>query len=155
MPTPTSVLFVCLGNICRSPTAHAVMRARAKQTGVELTIDSAGTAAYHVGKAPDPRTQRAALDRGYPCDDLRARRVDDSDFERFDWILAMDEDNLADLQARCPDEHQHKVRLFLSFTDLSDPIVPDPYYGGQGGFEEVLDRVEAGVDALLTHLSRQ
>jgi len=154
----TRILFVCMGNICRSPTAEAVFRALVAERGLEdrVEVDSAGTHAYHVGEAPDPRAQRAAAKRGVSMDDLRARRVEGADFERFDLILAMDEDNLRILEDMCPSEHQHKLRLFLDFAaDVEVREVPDPYYGGQKGFEYVLDLVEKAAEGLLQEITRR
>lgn len=145
-------LFVCLGNICRSPTAEGVMRALVERAGLsdEYALDSAGTHAYHVGRPPDPRSQEAALRRGYDLSALRARCVSTSDFSRFDQILAMDRDNLATLQEACPPGLRHKVRLFLDYAvEFEDDEVPDPYAGGQDGFEHVLDLVEAAANGLL------
>jgi protein-tyrosine phosphatase len=149
------ILFVCLGNICRSPTAEAVFRAVARQEAPDLTleIDSAGTAGYHIGEPPDRRSQAAARRRGYDMSALRARIVEPVDFERFDLILAMDRENLSVLHQRAPKGAQERVRLFLEFapeTEVTD--VPDPYYGGSTGFEEVLDLVEAASRGLLVHL---
>ncbi len=148
------VLFVCLGNICRSPTAEGVFRAQVEQAGLSdrIEIDSAGTAAWHIGKSPDMRAQAAAATRGYDLSPLRGRQVAVGDFAHFDFVLAMDEENLANLLAVCPAEHRHKVRLFLSFsTQWQDHEVPDPYYGGAEGFDHVLDMIEdAGVSLLAT-----
>jgi len=149
------VLFVCLGNICRSPTAEAVLRALAAREAPELAleVDSAGTADYHVGQPPDPRTRAAAARRGYDLSTLRARTVEAADFERFDLILAMDRENLSVLRRRAPSDARERVRLFLEFAPASAPEeVPDPYYGGPNGFEEVLDLVEAATRGLLAHL---
>jgi protein-tyrosine phosphatase len=149
------ILFVCLGNICRSPTAEAVLRELAAREAPELRlqIDSAGTAGYHVGDPPDPRTREAALRRGYDLSSLRARVVEASDFERFDLILAMDSQNLSVLQRRAPPAAVERLRLFLEFApEAGVRDVPDPYYGGPNGFEEVLDLVEAASRGLLVHL---
>ena len=149
------ILFVCLGNICRSPTAEAVLRSLAAREAPEMTleVDSAGTAAYHVGEPPDPRTRQAAARRGYDLSALRARVVEPSDFERFDLILAMDRENLRVLRRRAPAGAQQRLRLFLEFAPEAGPEdVPDPYYGGPNGFEEVLDLVEAAARGLLVHL---
>ena len=153
----TSVLFVCMGNICRSPTAEGVFRHHAESAGLsdQLVIDSAGTHAYHVGEPADRRARAAAQRRGISLEGIAARRVAADDFERFDFILAMDEDNLIRLQAESPDEHQHKVRLFLEFADVHETEVPDPYYGGAAGFERVLDLVEEASRGLLETLSRK
>jgi low molecular weight protein-tyrosine phosphatase len=151
-----SVLFVCTGNICRSPTAEAVFKHCVQQAGLagHIVSDSAGTHDYHVGEAPDPRTQAAAKRRGYELGELRARRVRRDDFERFDYVLAMDEANLRQLERLCPREHAHKLKLFLDFGGGSPREVPDPYYGGPEGFERVLDLVERAAQGLLRHLDR-
>ena len=150
-----SVLFVCMGNICRSPTAHGVFRHKVKVQGWEhqVQVDSAGTHNYHPGSSPDQRSQKHAALRGYDLSDLRARQTQDSDFERYDLILAMDWDNLTLIQAECPDEHQGKVRLLTEFCQTkSSQVVPDPYYGGTNGFEEVLDLVEDACEGLIRHV---
>jgi protein-tyrosine phosphatase len=151
-----SVLFVCTGNICRSPTAEAVFKYCVQQAGLAARIvsDSAGTHDYHVGEPPDPRTQAAARLRGYELGELRARRVRRDDFQRFDYVLAMDEANLRVLERLCPREQAHKLKLFLDFSDGSLREVPDPYYGGPEGFERVLDLVEGAAQGLLRHLDR-
>jgi len=152
------ILFVCLGNICRSPTAEAVLRELAAREAPELTleVDSAGTAEYHVGQPPDPRTRAAAARRGYDLSALRARTVESTDFERFDLILAMDRDNLKALRRRAPSHTHERLRLFLEFSpDAAPEDVPDPYYGGPNGFEEVLDLVEAATRGLLKHLRQR
>ena len=148
-----SVLFVCLGNICRSPTAEAVFRAKATQAGLRLKIDSAGTHGYHIGKGPDPRSEQAGKARGYDFSGLACRRVDDDDFEKFDYILGMDAENVKNLKKRCPEELHARIHLFLSFADSDFDEVPDPYYGGLKGFELVLDLIEAASDGLLKQLS--
>jgi protein-tyrosine phosphatase len=150
-----SILFVCLGNICRSPTAEAVFRTLAAREAPELTlsIESAGTAAYHVGSAPDTRAQAAARRRGYDMAGLRARTVERRDFERFDLILAMDRSNWSALRRLAPAAARDRVRLFLEFAPEADvEEVPDPYYGGANGFEEVMDLIEAASRGLLRHL---
>ncbi len=152
------VLFVCLGNICRSPTAEGVLRTLAAREAPELPleVDSAGTAGYHVGEPPDPRMRRAAARRGYDLGGLRARVVEPGDFERFDLILAMDQDNLQVLRRRAPAQARERLRLFLEFAPESATAeVPDPYYGGAKGFEEVLDLVESAARGLLAHLREQ
>ena len=149
------VLFVCLGNICRSPTAEAVFRTVLARAAPELSIevDSAGTGDYHLGEPPDLRAQAAARRRGYDMSGLRARLIEASDFERFDLILAMDRANLADLQRRAPAPLRPRVKLLLEFaSDLDETEVPDPYYGGATGFEQVLDLVEAAAHGLIVHL---
>jgi protein-tyrosine phosphatase len=149
------ILFVCLGNICRSPSAEAVLRAIAAREAPELSIevDSAGTAGYHIGEPPDSRSQAAARRRGYDMSPLRARIVEPADFERFDLLLAMDENNFAVLQQRAPAAYRDRVRLFLDFApDCGMNEVPDPYYGGPTGFEHVLDLVEEASRGLLEHL---
>lgn len=148
-----SILFVCMGNICRSPTAEGVFRHRARQAGLQLDIDSAGTHAYHVGNPPDQRSMQHAIQRGYDLSTQRARQVSPMDFEVFDHILAMDHDNLAILRARCPAQFQHKLGLFMQYAAHSDSeIVPDPYYGGAKGFDQVLDYVEDAADGLIAAL---
>lgn len=151
----TRVLFVCMGNICRSPTAEGVFRYHAEKAGVadRLRIDSAGTHAYHTGEPPDRRARAAAERRGMSLDGIFARRVSAEDFERFDFIIAMDEDNLSHLRDEAPVEHHSKLRLFLEFGALSEREVPDPYYGGSAGFERVLDLVEEASRGLLETLS--
>ena len=151
---PLSVLFVCLGNICRSPTAHAVFRQKLQQTALNVEVDSAGTAGYHVGAAPDKRSAAHGAKRGYDFSQLFARAVTEDDFEHFDYVLAMDAQNYQDLMNKCPVEHQHKVQLFLHFANNypNQNEVPDPYYGGEQGFEFVLDLVEDASDGLINHL---
>ena len=151
----TSVLFVCMGNICRSPTAEGVFRYHVEAAGMTeiVEIDSAGTHAYHVGEPADRRACAAAERRGMSLEGIRARRVSSEDFERFDYIIAMDEDNLTHLEDESPDKHRHKLRLFLEFAQLGEREVPDPYYGGAAGFERVLDLVEEASRGLLETLS--
>jgi protein-tyrosine phosphatase len=153
-----SVLMVCMGNICRSPTAEGVLRQRLQAAGLadRVSVDSAGTHGYHVGDPPDERAQKHALRRGVDLSRQRARRVRDADFLRFDLLLAMDDDNLAALQRICPAGLEDRVRLLLSFAP-DGPIreVPDPYYGGAGGFEQVLDLVELACDGLVAELRRR
>jgi protein-tyrosine phosphatase len=149
------VLFVCTGNICRSPTAEGVFRAQVARAGLtdRIAVDSAGTHAYHVGEPPDARASAAARTRGIALDDLRGRQVTAADFTRFDWILAMDRGHLRLLEALRPAEATAALRLFLEFAPaLGRQDVPDPYYGGQDGFERVLDMIEAGSRGLLAHL---
>ena len=147
-----SVLFVCMGNICRSPTAEGVFRQFVADSGLAEAVhtDSAGTHAYHAGEPPAHRARAAATRRGYTLDDIRARKVSDLDFEGFDFILAMDEDNLAILREQADEIHYPKIRLFLEFvSDAGMREVPDPYYGGGSGFERVLDLVEEASAVLL------
>lgn len=151
------ILMVCMGNICRSPSAEGVLRAKIAQAGLSdwVKIDSAGTHNYHPGSPPDERSQAHALMRGYDLSALRARQVRAADFERFDLIFAMDWDNLALLQADCPRQHQYKLHLFMRHADPVSglgQVVPDPYYGGASGFEQVLDLLEAASDGLVTKL---
>lgn len=149
----TAVLFVCMGNICRSPTAEAVFRHRASAAGLDLHIDSAGTHGYHIGDAPDGRSARHASQRGYDLTQLRARQVAAEDFARFDHVLAMDEDNLALLARSCPPQHRHKLKLFMEYATRSGSrVVPDPYYGGAQGFDTVLDYIEDAADGLISSL---
>ena len=145
------MLFVCMGNICRSPTAEGVFRHLVAEAGLgeRFDIDSAGTHAYHVGEPPDRRAQQAAERRGFSLADIRARRVAPDDFERFHHILAMDQDNLVMLQEQADPAHRTKIRLFLEFSAGPETEVPDPYYGGATGFERVLDLVEDASRGLL------
>ena len=145
------VLFVCLGNICRSPTAEAVFRYHVQAAGLEqrIQIDSAGTADWHRGKSPDGRSCQFASRRGYDLAPLRARQVRVEDFHEFDLILAMDHDNLAHLQQMRPNDARAELDLFLKRYGLGRDAVPDPYYGGDDGFEHVLDLVEQASAALL------
>lgn len=151
----SKILFVCLGNICRSPTAEGVFRRLVAEAGmdVHIEIDSAGTAAWHIGKSPDQRALAAAARRGYDLSGLRGRQVRAADFAHYDYVLAMDRENLADLESRCPHPHRHKLRLFLSFSARwRDAEVPDPYYGGDEGFDRVIDMVEDAARGLLAEL---
>lgn len=153
-----SVLFVCMGNICRSPTAEGVFRRLVGEAGLErrVRIDSAGTHGYHVGEPPDRRAQRHAQARGYDLSSLRARAVVPDDFVRFDLLLAMDRDNLALLEAQCPAELRDRCRLLLSFApDAPTTSVPDPYYGTGRDFDRVLDLVELASAALLRHVQER
>jgi len=151
----TKVLFVCLGNICRSPTAHGVFLKVLSDNGLiaKVEVDSAGTHAHHIGEAPDPRSQKVALGRGVDLSELRARKVKPSDYGHYDYILAMDNENLDILNSDCPVEHREKVKLFLEFAvNRKEREVPDPYYGGAGGFDHVLDLVEAASLGLLEEI---
>lgn len=150
--TISTILFVCMGNICRSPTAEAVMRQKIKQANMPLTLDSAGTIGYHQGAAPDPRAMAAGMRRGLSFEGMAARKVVMDDFERFDLILAADKQNLADLKAICPVQFQNKLQLVLAFTEEGIEEVPDPYYGGEQGFEYVLDLLESSCEQLLLQI---
>lgn len=146
------VLFVCLGNICRSPTAHGVFQRLINESGLgdQVQVDSAGTAAWHEGKAPDSRSTKHAKARGYDLSALRARQAVTEDFERFDYILAMDEENLSNLSNIAPEHFQGKLMLLLDFIALAQgQSVPDPYYDSESGFENVLDLVESSCIKLL------
>lgn len=152
------ILFCCMGNICRSPTAHGVFQALVEREGLShrIEVDSAGTHAYHIGNPPDPRSQEMAERRGVDLSELRARKAVTEDFEMFDYVLAMDRANYDDLLDICPPQHEEKLRLFLDFasgTDMSE--VPDPYYGGARGFEEVFDLVENASAGLLREIQRR
>ena len=151
----TSILLVCMGNICRSPIAEGVLRTRLAHAGLgrEVAVDSAGTLGYHAGEAPDPRAQKAASRRGYDISRLRARRVKEVDFFRFDMILAMDRDNLAELQRACPPERRDRIGLFLDYArNHQEREVPDPYYGSLEAFEYVLDLAEDAAAGLVESL---
>jgi protein-tyrosine phosphatase len=153
--------MVCMGNICRSPTAEGVLRHKLQQAGLDrlVEVDSAGTHAYHVGSPPDDRAQEHALKRGYDLSRQRARKVHERDFQTFDLLLAMDWDNLALLEEASPPEPdvRRKLRRLTEFVPAASPhagaqVVPDPYYGGPAGFEFVLDLVEEACDGLVAHL---
>jgi protein-tyrosine phosphatase len=150
------ILVVCLGNICRSPTVEGVARHLAAQEAPQLGLefDSAGIADYHIGDPPDPRSQRAALARGYDSSQLRARQMVVEDFRRFDLLLAMDEDNLRELRAMAPDGLAARAQLFLSYwPEAGTPSVPDPYFGAEQGFDTVLDLAEQGSRSLFRALA--
>ncbi|KWH43714.1 low molecular weight protein-tyrosine-phosphatase [Burkholderia stagnalis] len=156
--TRVAICFVCLGNICRSPTAEGVMRHQVEAAGLadRIDVDSAGTGDWHVGEAPDSRAQAAARTRGYDLSALRARQVSGTDFERFDLLLAMDGANFAELRRRCPAEHRDKVRLLMEFAPgAAESEVADPYFGGAQGFEQVLDQCEAACRGLLDTLRQR
>lgn len=152
------VLFVCLGNICRSPTAEGVFRSQVEAAGLQdkIEIDSAGTGDWHVGKAPDSRMQRAAWERGYDLSELRARQVKPEDLDRFDYILPMDRKNQVDLESLITElEQLDKIRLLLSYDPSAIREVPDPYYGGEAGFHQVIDLVESACRRLLIQIRRE
>ncbi|KZX60230.1 phosphotyrosine protein phosphatase [Halioglobus sp. HI00S01] len=153
----TRVLFVCLGNICRSPTAHGVFQSMVDSRGLQsrITVDSCGTGDWHIGHAPDKRATAEAAERGYDLTPLRARQVTAADFDEFDYIVAMDNQNLADLRAMCPAHFSGYLGLFLPFAAANAvDEVPDPYYGGPEGFTRVLDMVEAASEGLLAEIER-
>ncbi|WP_136248547.1 low molecular weight protein-tyrosine-phosphatase [Halomonas borealis] len=151
------VLFVCLGNICRSPTAEGMLRRQLEEAGLadRIEVDSCGIGSWHAGKAPDVRAQAAAASRGLDISAQRARQLEDDDFIRYDYLLAMDHDNLAALEARRPGGVEAHLGLFLAFAGLPERAVPDPYYGGDEGFETVLDLVEAASNGLVAELRRR
>lgn len=151
--TSLSVLFVCLGNICRSPSAHGVFSDKASQHGFDVRIDSAGTHA-HNNVRPDKRAQQTAMLRGYDLSSLKSRRVVDSDFDGFDYIIAMDKENVSNLKRKCPEQLHHKISLFMSYCESEFDEIPDPYYGGGKGFELVLDLIEKAADGLLLKLTQ-
>lgn len=149
------VLFVCLGNICRSPTAHGVFSdlVDRRDLSARIAVDSAGTGSWHIGRPPDSRATSAALGRGYDLSSLRARQVSPSDFKDFDYVLAMDRDNLRVLETMKPDNYSGHLGLFLHFaSDVGISEVPDPYYGGDEGFEQVLDLIESASEGLLADI---
>ncbi|VAX02878.1 Low molecular weight protein tyrosine phosphatase [hydrothermal vent metagenome] len=158
MKKDISVLFVCMGNICRSPTAEGVFAKRVADAGLDerVDIDSAGTHAYHVGEPPDPRAQRTAASRDVDLSRLRARKAVAEDFEEFDYVLAMDRDNYERLQAICPEGSGYKLQLFLHYApELGIDEVPDPYYGGPAGFDRVLDMIEVAAEGLLEEIRKR
>lgn len=149
------VLFVCTGNICRSPTAEGVFRSLVEQAGLggQIEIDSAGTGAWHVNESPDARSQEAALARGIDLGRIRARQVTIGDFDNFDYVVAMDRGNFQRLAGLCPSGFDKRLVLFLEFaTEIGETDVPDPYYGGERGFELVLDMIEAASQGLLADI---
>ncbi len=148
------VLFVCMGNICRSPTAEGVFRHKVERASLQqqVSIDSAGTHAYHVGNPPDTRAQAAALKRDVDLSSQRARRVNADDFSTFDYVIAMDESNKRDLLSICPAGFEDRIHLFLDFAESDETEVPDPYYGQGRGFEIVLNLVEEAADGLLKQI---
>jgi len=149
---PVKVLFVCMGNICRSPTAEGVFRKIVAEAGLDghIEIDSCGTGGWHVGEPPDPRAQREAAGRGIDISGLRGRQVHRSDFDRFDYVLAMDTLNRGELERHCPPDQQHKIHMCLDFAwNTTERDVPDPYYGGDDGFVHVYNLVEDACAGLL------
>jgi protein-tyrosine phosphatase len=160
-PAVIQILMVCMGNICRSPTAEGVLRAKVAQAGLasRVLVESAGTHNYHPGSPPDERSQQHALRRGIDLSNLRARQINHDDYADFDLILAMDWDNLALLQVDCPPQFAAKLKLLMEFAvdgagspSAVSAVVPDPYHGGEAGFEQVLDLVEQACDGLVLHL---
>ncbi len=151
------VMFVCLGNICRSPTAHGVFEQMVREQKLDnrIQVESSGTSGWHEGEKSDSRSSEEAAKRGYDLSYVRSQATMDSDFIEMDYLLAMDVDNLIELQRRCPEEYQHKLSLFLFHGDLDEEEVPDPYYGGAKGFSHVLDLVETGSRALLEYICSQ
>jgi protein-tyrosine phosphatase len=152
---PVGVLFVCMGNICRSPTAEGVFREAVMRAGLDgqIRIDSAGTHDYHIGDPPDARAQQHAQRRGYDLSALRARQVTRADFSTFDYVIAMDRANRLALERLSPERRHSRIHLFLTFADgVTAQEVPDPYYGGSQGFETVLDLVENAAAGLLRHI---
>ena len=149
------VLFVCMGNICRSPTAHALFHEAVTAAGLddEIAVDSAGTHAYHIGNPPDARATATALARDIDMTDLRARQVWQADFEQFDYVVAMDRDNLSLLEASCPSSAQDRLSLMLDWAVGWGDEVPDPYYGGDEGFIRVFDMLTQASQGLLTHIA--
>ena len=146
------VLFVCLGNICRSPTAQAIFEKRIVEHGLEdfFRIDSCGTGSWHIGKMPDSRAMEAAAKRGYSLNHIRARKMQIKDFDDFDYFVAMDRENLKEIERLCPEKFRGNVVLFSSFIKNSKLVdVPDPYYGGERGFDEVIDMIELGSSDFL------
>ncbi len=151
------VLFVCMGNICRSPTAEGVFVHMVGEHSLQeqIEVDSAGTHAYHVGHEPDRRAQQTAAKRGIDISKLRARRVKERDFEQYDYVIAMDEDNMRCLEEVCPPGYEQKLGLFLKYApNVPETEVPDPYYGGPTGFERVMDMVEQAAGGLLEEIRR-
>ncbi|CAG19595.1 low molecular weight protein-tyrosine-phosphatase [Photobacterium profundum] len=143
------ILVVCMGNICRSPTAEAVLKAKVKARGLAINVDSAGTIDFHQGNPPDVRSRSAGEARGYSFSGIKSRKVTLCDFEEFDLILAADNSNLDDLIVICPPQYHSKIALYLSYGTSNISEIPDPYYGGSNGFEIVLDLIEDATDVLL------
>ena len=155
---PIKVLFVCMGNICRSPSAEGVFRSLVEENQLSTVIetDSAGTHAYHVGEAPDPRAQATAMSRDIDLSDLRGRRFVPADFNNFDYVLAMDESNYQVMDAQDPGDGKARLNLFLEFaSNHNEKEVPDPYYGGNQGFERVFNMIQDASEGLLEHIRKQ
>lgn len=151
-----SVLCVCLGNICRSPIAHGVLERKADNIGLDCQIDSCGILSYHAGEQPDLRSIKVAQDHGYDIEEQRSRQIIPADFQKYDYILAMDNANIDDLLERCPVEFQYKIELFMAYAEdslVSD--IPDPYYGSERDFDYVLTLAEKAADGLLKHLRKK
>ncbi|MBD3669497.1 MAG: low molecular weight phosphotyrosine protein phosphatase [Gammaproteobacteria bacterium] len=158
MSKQVKVLFVCMGNICRSPTAHGVFEKLLSEHGIDhqVSVDSAGTHAYHVGEPPDRRSQQEARQRGYDLSHLRARKVTPGDFDEYDYVLAMDDDNYRNLAALCPSHAREKLQMFLDYGhNFAETEVPDPYYGGAQGFMHVLDLVEDAANGLIRDIQQR
>lgn len=158
MKEKIGVLFVCMGNICRSPTAQGVFESVVEARGLahRIHVDSAGTHAYHVGEPPDGRAQAAALKRGIDISGQRARKVSTGDFDAYDYVLVMDRDNLSIMKQACPARHEERLALFMDYAEPRQAReVPDPYYGGKDGFEQVLDMVEAASRGLLSDIEKR
>ena len=152
------VLFICMGNICRSPTAHGIFQKLVDEEGLtdQILVDSAGTISYHAGEPPDSRSAQTALSHGVDLSDQRSRQVTMADYQVQDYILAMDFDNLRNLQQQCPEQYQNKLGLLLKYhPDEFLDEVPDPYYGGESGFEQVYEMVDIACQNLLQHLKQQ
>ncbi|MBM7073639.1 low molecular weight phosphotyrosine protein phosphatase [Shewanella sp. 202IG2-18] len=148
-----SILFVCMGNICRSPTAESVFRKVINDAGIDIQLDSAGTIGFHQGNLPDLRARAAGKKRGYSFEGITARQVTAEDFKKFDLILAADNDNLNDLKMRCPIQYKDKLKLILFYAESQETEVPDPYYGGDEGFEHVLDLLEESAKRFVISLN--
>lgn len=149
------VLFVCTGNICRSPTADGVFRKIVREAGLEdqIIVDSCGLSAYHVGELPDPRSREMAESRGVDLSDIRSRKIKPGDYVQFDYILAMDDGHLRDMRRQAPGSSQNRIELFLDYhPDMGGQSVPDPYYGGANGFVHVFDMIEEASNNLLTQI---
>lgn len=152
------VLFVCTGNICRSPTADGVFRTIVEAAGLseKIAVDSCGLSAYHVGELADPRSREMAQSRGYNLNDIRSRKIKPGDYVQFDYILAMDDGHLHDMRRQAPAANHHKIELFLDYhPDMAGKSVPDPYYGGANGFSNVFDMIEQTSNKLLDHIRQQ